>query len=110
MNKFYDLKERLLKYLKPKCIHRQFIGYETVRVYSYEKEYSNRKGKRIVWTNYYYDDDMGIVDFYDYETDVRRYLYFLYYELTDYSFHTPIRSPKEYELDVDQLKEMLEKL
>lgn len=43
MNEFYGLKERLLKYLNPKCIHRQFIGYETERVYSYEKEYFNRK-------------------------------------------------------------------
>ena len=28
MNEFYDLKEQLLKYLKPKCIHKQFIGYK----------------------------------------------------------------------------------
>ena len=49
MNEFYALKDRLLKYLKPKCIHKQFVGYETERVYSYEKEYKNRKGKKIVW-------------------------------------------------------------
>ena len=105
MNEFYNLKERLLKYLNPKCIHRQFIGYETERVYSYEKEYFNRKGKRIVWENCYYDDDMGLVEFYDYETEIKRYLYFLYYELTQSSFHTPIKSPNKYELDVVDIDE-----
>lgn len=105
MNEFYDLKEQLLKYLKPKCIHKQFIGYETKRVYSYQKEYFNRKGKTIVWENSYYNDDQGLVHFYDYNTNFKKYLYFLYYELTNCSFHTPIQSPKKYKLEIVDIDE-----
>lgn len=105
MNEFYDLKDQLLKYLQPKCIHKQFIGYETKRVYSYEKEYFNRKGKTIVWENSYYNDDEGLVHFYDYNTNFKKYLYFLYYELTNCSFHTPIQSPKKYQLEIVDIDE-----
>lgn len=104
MNEFYALKERFLKYLEPICIHKQFVGYEKERVYSYEKEYRNRKGKTIVWENCYYDYELDDeVWFYDYELDIKKYLYFLYYELTDRSFHTPIDNPNSYGLKIVEI-------
>lgn len=103
MNEFYALKDRLLKYLKPKCIHKQFVGYETERVYSYEKEYKNKKGKKIVWRNSYFNWEEGEVHFYDYETDIEKHLYFLYYELPTRSFHTPISNPKEHDLEIVEI-------
>ena len=103
MNEFYSLKDRLLKYLKPKCIHKQFVGYETKRVYSYQTEYYNQEGKNIFWENSYYNRDEGEVYFYDYETDVKKHLYFLYYELTNRSFHTPIKNPKESDLEIIEI-------
>lgn len=103
MNEFYALKDRFLKYLKPKCIHKQFVGYETERVYSYQTEYYKQEGKNIVWENSYYNRDEGEVYFYDYETDVKKHLYFLYYELTNRSFHTPIKNPKESNLEIVEI-------
>lgn len=103
MNEFYGLKDRLLKHLKPKCIHKQFVGYETKRVYSYQTEYYNQEGKNIIWENCYYNRDEGEVYFYDYETDIKKYLYFLYYELTTRSFHTPIKNPKESNLEIIEI-------
>lgn len=103
INEFYGLKDRLLKHLKPKCIHKQFVGYETKRVYSYQTEYYNQEGKNIVWENCYYNRDEGEVYFYYYETDIKKYLYFLYYELTTRSFHTPIKNPKESNLEIIEI-------
>lgn len=39
MGKYYQLKEEFLKVFTPNLIHKQFIGEEKKRVYSYEKNY-----------------------------------------------------------------------
>ena len=57
---------------------------------NYEKLY-NEKRNDIVWENSYYDYDRNKeVDFFDYSLGEKKYLYFLYYEIGEYSFHTPI--------------------
>ena len=65
------------------------------RVYSYQKNYeklyNEKKRNDIVWENSYYDYDRNKeVDFFDYSLGEKKYLYFLYYEIGEYQFHTPI--------------------
>ncbi|HEL9643328.1 TPA: hypothetical protein U2E34_001347 [Streptococcus suis] len=94
MEEYYEQKSELLSVFSPKVIHKQFIGPETKRVYSYQKDYRKlleEKNNSIIYTNSYYDwENYKEVDFFDYETGRERYLYFLYYEFGGYSFHSPI--------------------
>lgn len=94
MGKYYQLKEELLKVFPPTLIHKQFIGEEKKRVYSYEKNYEEllkEKTNDIIWKNSYYDYDKDMeVEFFDYRLGTKKYLYFLYYEIGEYSFHSPI--------------------
>ena len=94
MGKYYQLKEELLKVFSPTLIHKQFIGEEKKRVYSYEKNYEEllkEKINDIIWKNSYYDYDKDMeVEFFDYHLGTKKYLYFLYYEIGEYSFHSPI--------------------
>ena len=60
MKQYYKYKEDLLTYVKAIRIHKQFIGNERIRVYSYEKNYyrvyfNKYKENKIVWENSYYD-------------------------------------------------------
>lgn len=108
MNEYYKYKEDFLSLLEPICIHKQFIGYERERVYDYEPEYKlYKKTKEIVWENCYYDHERGReVVFFDYETDDKRHLYFLYYQLADYNFHSPIKNPYDYkDLEIIELED-----
>ena len=94
MGKYYQLKEELLKVFSPTLIHKQFIGEEKKRVYSYERNYEEllkEKTNEIIWENSYYDYDKDMeVEFFDYRLGTKKYLYFLYYEIGEYSFHSPI--------------------
>lgn len=94
MEEYYELKEELLSIYTPKLIHKQHVGKETERVYSYQKSYGSllkEKEASIVHTNSYYDYGQDReIDFFDYETGKEKYLYFLYYEIEQYSFHSPI--------------------
>jgi len=96
--KFYSMKEDLLLNFRPKLIHKQYAGEKKQRVYSYQKNYEklyNEKRNDIVWENSYYDYDRNKeVDFFDYSLGEKKYLYFLYYEIGEYSFHTPITEEK----------------
>ena len=70
MGKYYQLKEEFLKVFTPNLIHKQFIGEEKKRVYSYEKNYEKllkEKTNDIFWKNsdYDYDKDMEI-ELFDY--------------------------------------------
>ena len=56
MRKYYQLKEEFLKVFTPILIHKQFIGEEKKRVYSYEKNYEKllkEKTNDIFWENSY---------------------------------------------------------
>ena len=94
MGKYYQLKEEFLKVFTPTLFHKQFIGEEKKRVYSYEKNYEKllkEKTNDIFWKNSYYDYDKDMeVEFFDYRLGTKKYLYFLYYEIGEYSFHSPI--------------------
>ena len=110
--KFYSMKEDLLLNFRPKLIHKQYAGEKKQRVYSYQKNYEklyNEKRNDIVWENSYYDYDRNKeVDFFDYSLGEKKYLYFLYYEIGEYSFHTPIteeRAEKNTQLEIKEIDE-----
>ena len=110
--KFYSMKEDLLLNFRPKLIHKQYAGEKKQRVYSYQKNYEklyNEKRNDIVWENSYYDYDRNKeVEFFDYSLGEKKYLYFLYYEIGEYSFHTPIteeRAEKNTQLEIKEIDE-----
>ena len=110
--KYYRMKEDLLLNFSPKLVHKQYVGEKRQRVYSYQKNYEklyNEKRNDIVWENSYYDYDRNReVDFFDYSLGEKKYLYFLYYEIGEYSFHTPIteeRAEKNTELEIKEIDE-----
>ena len=110
--KYYSMKDDLLFNFSPKLIHKKYDKEKIQRVYSYQKNYEklyNEKRNDIVWENSYYDYDKNKeVDFFDYKLGEKKYLYFLYYEIGEYSFHTPIseeRVEKNTELEIKEIDE-----
>lgn len=110
--RYYSMKEDLLLNFSPKLVHKQYVGEKRQRVYSYQKNYEklyNEKRNDIVWENSYYDYDRNKeVDFFDYSLGEKKYLYFLYFEIGEYSFHTPIteeRAEKNTELEIKEIDE-----
>ena len=110
--KYYSMKEDLLLNFSPKLIHKKYDGEKIQRVYSYQKNYTklyNEKINDIIKENSYYDYDRNKeVDFFDYSLGEKKYLYFLYYEIGEYSFHTPIteeRLEKNTQLEIKEIDE-----
>lgn len=110
--KYYSMKEDLLLNFSPKLIHKKYDGEKIQRVYSYQKNYTklyNEKINDIFKENSYYDYDRNKeVDFFDYSLGEKKYLYFLYYEIGEYSFHTPIteeRVEKNTQLEIKEIDE-----
>ena len=110
--KYYSMKEDLLLNFSPKLIHKQYAGEKRQRVYSYQKNYTklyNEKINDIIKENSYYDYDRNReVDFFDYSLGEKKHLYFLYYEIGEYSFHTPIteeRVEKNTQLEIKEIDE-----
>lgn len=95
--KYYAAKDKLLSLLSPVCIHQEFGGYRRTRVYDYTKGYEDRLVEHllqneVVWTNSYFDYESGCkVKFFDYvDRGDPIYRYYLFYQLPDHSYHTPI--------------------
>lgn len=108
---YYKQKEILLTVLQPKCIHKEFLGYERERIYDYEDEYYTYSGE-FIWENCYWDDELGYeVWFGDIELkDSPIFHYYLFYELGNRSFHTPIEEwdVKKYpELQTVEIKKIV---
>lgn len=112
MGKYYQLKEEFLKVFTPNLIHKQFIGEKKKRVYSYEKNYEKllkEKTNDIFWKNSYYDYDKDMeIKFFDYHLGTKKYLYFLYCEIGEYSFHSPVSekiAESNTELEIQEIDE-----
>ena len=112
MGKYYQLKEEFLKVFTTNLIHKQFIGEKKKRVYSYEKNYEKllkEKNNDIFWKNSYYDYDKDMeIDFFDYHLGTKKYLYFLYCEIGEYSFHSPVSekiAESNTELEIQEIDE-----
>lgn len=108
---YYKQKEKLLSVLTPTCIHKEFLGYERIRIYDYEAEYPKNQ-KNFVWENCFYDYDEGReVWFGDIEDKSQpKYHYYLFYDVNGTkTFHSPISETdvQEYDLeviDIDRLE------
>ena len=112
MGKYYQLKEEFWKVFTTNLIHKQFIGEKKKRVYSYEKklwEIVERKNNDIFWKNSYYDYDKDMeIEFFDYHLGTKKYLYFLYCEIGEYSFHSPVSekiAESNTELEIQEIDE-----
>lgn len=112
MGKYYQLKEEFLKVFTPNLIHKQFIGEKKKRVYSYEKNYEKllkEKTNDIFWKNSYYEYDKDMeIEFFDYHLGTKKYLYFLYCEIGEYSFHSPVSekiAESNTELEIQEIDE-----
>ena len=96
----YRMKDMLLQVLTPICIHKEFIGYKTERIYSYEIEEYKKYKKQFFYEGQYIDDDYSIVYFGDVELkDEPIYHYYLFYDLDcGHTFHTPIKKEELYRI------------
>lgn len=103
---YYSKKGHLLSYLEPSCIHKEHkINNKRVRYYSYEQEYYEL-GSRVIREGQYFDRDLNdYVQFADVMEEQEVDLYFLYYEVGEFTFHTPIYKDnvKEYKLEVIEI-------
>lgn len=93
MDAYYSQKEKLLSILSPVCIHKEFLKYKRTRIYEYDPTYIDHiKNDDFVWQNCFYDYDKdGMIWFGDIENkDEPIYHYYLFYELKNHSFHSPI--------------------
>lgn len=103
---FYRKKETLLAILEPVCIHKESYPVKT-RVYSrdfpYYSHYLYQKRKhQVVWQNSFYDyHNDEEVEFFDYISGTQDY-YYLYYQVGDKDFHSPIK--------IEDLEELSKKL
>lgn len=94
---YYKQKELLLSILEPTCIHKEFIGFETEKLYDYEDEFYEHEHDYIHEEHYYDKELHRNVYFRIMENKNNpRYNYYLFYDLgLNHTFHTPIT---EYEL------------
>ena len=110
MEKYYTMKEELLTVFEPSLIHEQYVGEEKKRVFSTEEDYDkllHEKSNDILRKGSYYDDENSIeVEFFDYKLGRKKYLYFLFYEIGEYSFHLPISEQKAKKYTKLQIKEI----
>lgn len=116
---YYRKKSDILKTLSDKVTAIHQVEYERrKRIYDYEKEwnllkkervnYKRGKDSKVVWMNEYFDADAGTcVEFCDVMQPGNRY--FLYYEIGQHSFHSPIEASelKQYiGVEVVELEEL----
>lgn len=92
--KMYGYKEILLSILKPSCIHKEPL-YKKVRVYKrdryFKKLWKKHEEDAIrVYRNYYYGD--GSIEFFEYleKDEIIGYHYYLFYEMPNHTYHSPI--------------------
>ena len=104
------MKEEMLTVFEPSLIHEQYVGEEKKRVFSTEEDYDKllqEKSNDILRKGSYYDDENSIeVEFFDYKLGRKKYLYFLFYEIGEYSFHLPISEQKAKKYTKLQIKEI----
>lgn len=68
------------------------------------------KTNDIFWKNSYYDYDKDMeIEFFDYHLGTKKYLYFLYYEIGEYSFRSPVSekiAESNTELEIQEIDEI----
>lgn len=97
-NEYYGYKDKLLTLVNPICVHREFAGYERIRVEELDPEFHMHRNEFVYESSYYDREIDEFIRFGDYEDkSCPNYRHYLFYEIAGYSFHTPI--------DVDKLAE-----
>jgi hypothetical protein len=102
---YYKKKEELLKYLSPSAIH-HVIRERHRKVYDYEKEYTEIPDDNVIRQGSYYDRDEEDYVFFKVVPDkfIEKYLF---YEILDYSFHTPLHDDEiQYNIPVVELEDL----
>lgn len=91
---YYRMKDILLQMLTPTCIHEE-TQFRYPKVYDYEPEYNNYSDEEIERRGSYYEymEDKR-VHFIVLKREVKKY--YLFYDMGNHSFHTPIPSPDAY--------------
>jgi len=104
-DQYYRMKEKLLSFIKPKCIHVESKRQnQHIRFYEHEPEYGTFGGNRVVPGCYWDYDKQNYVEYQDIYVESEIQLYYLYYETPNKSFHTPIYDIKKYpNLEVVQI-------
>lgn len=112
---YYSIKETLLSYIQPICIHKEQLGYERQRVTSLENNFDNRLIKSLFYgeichSNCYLDYMTDIeVSFFD-KLDFKKpkYNYYLYYIVGSRTFHSPINEEdlSKYNLDIIEINHL----
>ena len=105
----YRRKEILLSATKPVCIHREPVNYPRIRIYDYDNDFIDRLSEHIlkndiVWANSYLErNSYREVKFFDFEDRSKPvWRYYLFYQLSNHSYHTPIKESetRKYDLPV----------
>ncbi|WP_300696667.1 hypothetical protein [uncultured Clostridium sp.] len=91
---FYSMKDNILKNMLPVEIHKDTkIKKYTTKVYDYEEEYYTIKDEDIIRENSYYDRELDSeVEFKIVAIREEIVLYFKYYKIGKYDFHTPVKN------------------
>lgn len=110
--KYYAMKDKFLSLLKPKCIHKEFQGYERSKIYDYEPNWYEMKHiYKVIREGGYYDKDMkeyvcfAVIE----DQESPQYAYYLFYDMgNNHTFHSPIYDPKNYpDLEVVELEDRI---
>ena len=104
---YYRMKENILKKLEPIAIHKEIIVSEYIRkVYDYENEYYSINDSEVIDENGYFDRETGdYISFKKVREKSEKELYYLFYEVSEYSFHQPINKSDidKYNLEIIEL-------
>lgn len=92
-SKYYQQKSYLLNLLVPVSVHKVFAGYGKNRIYDYQKSFrKHERDNDFVWESCYYDNtrerEVWFGDIEDRSLPV--YRYYLFYQVGNHSFHSPI--------------------
>lgn len=104
---YYRMKENILNKLEPIAIHKEIIVNEYVRkIYDYENEYYSINDSEVIDENGYIDRETGdYISFKKVREKSEKELYYLFYEVSEYSFHQPINKSDtdKYNLEIIEL-------
>ena len=103
--KYYKMKSDILNLFDPILIHKE-LKEITYKVYDYEFEYDSVEADKIIRQGKYFDyeEDQEV---YFYVVSGTKELYYLYYEIGEFSFHEPIEEylVEKYNLEVKLLQD-----
>ena len=104
---YYGMKENILNKLQPIAIHKEIIINEYIRkIYDYEEEYFSINDNKVISKSEYFDKEVcDYIQFKRVREKTEKELYYLFYEVSEYTFHKPINKSdiNKYKLKVVEL-------